>query len=370
MGSTGSIGRQTLEVVKLYRDRLKVVAIASYGSDINQLRYQIQTFKPKYVALVREDVAKKLKEEFSGVKFFYGSTALSELVEVEADTLVSAVVGFAGLEPTLKGAKLGKRVALANKESMVVAGHLFKPFLDRIVPVDSEHSAIFQCLQGTSRKYLDKVILTASGGPFLSVPEEEFKYVTPEQALRHPNWNMGAKITIDSATMMNKALEIIEAKWLFSLPPHKIEVLVHPQSIVHSLVQFTDGSIMAQLGVPDMKLPILYSLSYPERWEKPVVRELDLSKVVQLIFIKPPEKFKAIPMAYWILNKEESYACVMNAANEEAVNAFLKRKIRFDQIIDIVQNVLSLHKPKRSPTLEELKEIDAWGRETARKLIG
>ncbi len=371
LGSTGSIGRQTLDVVRQYSDRLEVVAIGAYGSDFNQIASQVEEFKPRYVGVVREDVARQLKETFPNLEVIHGREALTELATVdEADTVVSAVVGFAALEPTLTALRSGKRVALANKESMVVAGHLFQEYLPNIVPIDSEHSAIFQCLTGDSDRYLDKIVLTASGGPFLALPEEELKYVKPEHALRHPTWNMGAKITIDSATLMNKALEIIEAKWLFSLPPYKIEVLIHPQSIVHSMVYFTDGSVLAQMGLPDMRLPILYSLSYPQRWEKRVTDLLDLTSLVQLLFLKVPEKFRAIKIAYWVLNKEESYACVMNAANEEAVHAFLRGEIRFTEIIEIVESVLALHKPRKEPSLEELKEIDSWARETARSFIG
>ncbi len=370
LGATGSIGRQTLQICRNFSDRLRVVGLASYGSNPKRLLEFALEFKPEAVAVISEEAYNYLKTELKGVDLLVGYEGLMKLVDsYDYDTLISAMVGFVGLKPTLYAAELGKRIALANKESLVVAGHLFDKHLSRIVPIDSEHSAVFQCIQAVKRDHLKSVVLTASGGPFLDVPYKYWKDIKPEQALKHPRWNMGEKITIDSATMMNKALEIIEARWLFELTPDMIEVLIHPQSIVHSMIRLRDGSLIAQLSVTDMRLPILLSLSFPERWDIGF-EELQLLVPPELNFSQPPDKFKAIKLAYQVLKSGYTYPCVMNAADEIAVQAFIKGKLRFDKIVELVEEVLNRHVPPDSePTVELLEDIDRWARNEAMKLI-
>ena len=364
LGSTGSIGIQAVQVISEFLDRLELVSIASYGKNINIVLDQIKKFNIKKVAIFNEQDALKLREIVGNeVKVLSGIEGLIELVvDEEVDIVVSAIVGFTGLIPTYEAAKKLKRIALVNKESMVVGGHLFRPYLNNIIPVDSEHSAIFQALEG-NRDYLKEIILTASGGPFLNLPYEKWEDITLNDALKHPVWKMGAKITIDSATLMNKALEIIEAYFLFNIDYHNIKVLIHPQSIVHSFIVLKDGSYLAQLSLPDMKLPILYSLSYPQRWENNFSK-LDLAKIGNLIFQEVPSKFRAINLAYSVLSKGGLYPVIFNAANEEAVKLFLEQKIKFIDIVKLIEDVLSIFSDKNidNPTIDELKYYDNWAR--------
>lgn len=367
LGSTGSIGLQTIEVISKFPDKLELVSVASYGKNIHIVLDQIKRFNIKKVAIFNEQEALNLKKMVGNdVKVLVGQDGLVELaLDDEVDIVVSAIVGFVGLLPTYEAAKKLKRIALVNKESMVVGGHLFRPYLNNIVPVDSEHSAIFQCIDG-KREYLKEIILTASGGPFFNIPYEKWENLTLQDALNHPVWKMGAKITIDSATLMNKALEIIEAYFLFNIDYQNIKVLIHPNSIVHSFVVFRDGSYLAQLGLPDMRLPILYSLSYPERWENNFER-LDLAKIGNLSFYEVPSKFRAVSLAYSVLSKGGVYPVIFNAANEQAVNLFLEQKIRFIDIVRLVEEVLSIFSDDNieNPNIEELKYYDNWARNAA-----
>jgi 1-deoxy-D-xylulose-5-phosphate reductoisomerase len=364
LGSTGSIGIQAVQVISEFLDRLELVSIASYGKNINIVLDQIKKFNIKKVAIFNEQDALKLREIVGNeVKVLSGIEGLIELVvDEDVDIVVSAIVGFTGLIPTYEAAKKLKRIALVNKESMVVGGHLFRPYLNNIIPVDSEHSAIFQALEG-NRDYLKEIILTASGGPFLNLPYEKWEDITLNDALKHPVWRMGAKITIDSATLMNKALEIIEAYFLFNIDYHNIKVLIHPQSIIHSFIVLKDGTYLAQLSLPDMKLPILYSLSYPQRWENNFPK-LDLAKIGNLVFQEVPSKFRAINLAYSVLSKGGLYPVIFNAANEEAVNLFLEQKIKFIDIVKLIEDVLSIFSDKNidNPTIDELKYYDNWAR--------
>ena len=364
LGSTGSIGLQTIDVISKFPDKLELVSVASYGKNIHIVLDQIKRFNIKKVAIFNEQEALNLKKMVGNdVKVLVGQDGLVELaLDDEVDIVVSAIVGFVGLLPTYEAAKKLKRIALVNKESMVVGGHLFRPYLNNIVPVDSEHSAIFQCIDG-KREYLKEIILTASGGPFFNIPYEKWENLTLQDALNHPVWKMGAKITIDSATLMNKALEIIEAYFLFNIDYQNIKVLIHPNSIVHSFVVFRDGSYLAQLGLPDMRLPILYSLSYPERWENNFER-LDLAKIGNLSFYEVPSKFRAVSLAYSVLSKGGVYPVIFNAANEQAVNLFLEQKIRFIDIVRLVEEVLSIFSDDNieNPNIVELKYYDNWAR--------
>ncbi|MGC8733989.1 MAG: 1-deoxy-D-xylulose-5-phosphate reductoisomerase [bacterium] len=364
LGSTGSIGIQTTQVISEFSDKLELVSVASYGKNINIVLDQIKKFNIKKVAIFNEQEAIKLKEIVSdNVKVLTGIDGLIELVtDDEVDIVVSAIVGFVGLIPTYEAAKRLKRIALVNKESMVVGGHLFRDYLNNIVPVDSEHSAIFQVIDNR-KDYVKELILTASGGPFFRVPYEKWESLTLKDALKHPVWKMGAKITIDSATLMNKALEIIEAYFLFNIDYHNIKVVIHPQSIVHSFVVFKDGSYLAQLGLPDMRLPILYSLSYPERWENNF-EKLDIIKIGDLNFYEVPSHFRAINLAYSVLSKGGVYPVIFNAANEQAVNLFLEQKIRFIDIVKLVEDVLSIFSDNNieNPNIDELKYYDDWAR--------
>lgn len=367
LGSTGSIGLQTIDVISKFPDKLELVSVASYGKNIHIVLDQIKRFNIKKVAIFNEQEALNLKKMVGNdVKVLVGQDGLVELaLDDEVDIVVSAIVGFVGLLPTYEATKKLKRIALVNKESMVVGGHLFRPYLNNIVPVDSEHSAIFQCIDG-KREYLKEIILTASGGPFFNIPYEKWENLTLQDALNHPVWKMGAKITIDSATLMNKALEIIEAYFLFNIDYQNIKVLIHPNSIVHSFVVFRDGSYLAQLGLPDMRLPILYSLSYPERWENNFER-LDLAKIGNLSFYEVPSKFRAVSLAYSVLSKGGVYPVIFNAANEQAVNLFLEQKIRFIDIVRLVEEVLSIFSDDNieNPNIEELKYYDNWAKNAA-----
>ncbi|MGL5756978.1 MAG: 1-deoxy-D-xylulose-5-phosphate reductoisomerase [Paraclostridium sp.] len=376
LGSTGSIGTQTLDVVRKNRDKFEVVAISA-NSSINLLLEQIKEFKPKYVAVYNENSAKTLKgmipsdisiEILSGMEGLVTISALDEI-----DVLLTAIVGMIGLVPTLEAIKKGKTIALANKETLVTAGQLVMEEAKNrnvsILPVDSEHSAIFQCLNGENKKEIDSIILTASGGPFRGKSRDELVNVTKNEALKHPNWSMGRKISIDSSTLMNKGLEVIEAKWLFDVEADKIDVVVHPQSIIHSMVQYVDSSIIAQMGCPDMKLPIQYALTYPERILNDFER-LDFSKLSSLTFEKPDmNTFPCLKLAYDCLRMGGTYSAVLNAANEVLVNEFLEDKIKFYDIPYYIEKTLDNHSSIAKPTLEEILHIDNWSRKFVKDCI-
>lgn len=374
LGSTGSIGTQTLDVVKSHPDELKVeVLTANRNADL--LIQQAKDFLPNSVVIADETQYKKVQDALfdDDIKVFAGRDAISQVVQMnQIHTVVTAMVGYAGLEPTIKAIEAGKNIALANKETLVVAGDLISDLIEKhkvfITPVDSEHSAIFQCLTGEPQK-IEKLILTASGGPFRTKSLDELKKVSYKQALKHPNWDMGAKITIDSATMMNKGLEVIEAKWLFGVQNSQIDVVVHPQSIIHSMVQFTDGSIKAQMGLPDMKLPIQYALSFPDRWNSNFPR-MDFNLYPNLTFEQPDlEKFRCLALAYEALDKGGNTPAIVNAANEIAVDAFLNEKIGFLQIPEIIEKVMHGIAFVSKPGYHDYVSTDRETRAYAKSLI-
>ncbi len=368
LGSTGSIGTQTLDIVRA-NDDLRVVAIAA-GSNIQKLEEQIREFHPEIVCVYNEEAAANLKIAVAdtSVKVVAGMDGLIETAVYQgADIVVTAFVGMIGIRPTLEAIKAGKDIALANKETLVTAGHLViqaaKDYGVKILPVDSEHSAIFQSLNGENRKEIDKILLTASGGPFRGRTREQMKDVKVEDALKHPNWTMGRKITIDSATMVNKGLEVIEAKWLFDVDFDDIQVVVQPQSLIHSMVQFKDGAIIAQLGTPDMRLPIQYALYYPERRFLAGDR-VDFGKIARITFENPDtDNFIGLKLAYEAGRIGGSMPTVFNAANEKAVAKFLDRKIGFLEITDIIQYCMENHKVKENPSVSEILEIEQWAYE-------
>ncbi len=376
LGSTGSIGTQALEVIRKNKDKFKVIALA-VNTNIQMLLEQIKEFKPKVVAVYDEKKAKELRELISKdlkIEILSGMEGLITISSLdEIDILLTAIVGMIGLRPTLEGIKKGKTIALANKETLVTAGSLVMETAKKqsvsILPVDSEHSAIFQCLNGENKKNVEKIILTASGGPFRGKSKDELMHVTKNEALKHPNWNMGRKISIDSATLMNKGLEVIEAKWLFDIAVENIDVVVHPQSIIHSMVQFIDGSVMAQLGNPDMKLPIQYAFSYPDRVYNDYER-LDLAKISSLTFQTPDKiTFPCLRLAYDALKLGGTYPTALNGANEILVSEFLKDHIQFYDIAFYIEKVLEKHIVIKNPTLEEILEIDHWSREFVKECI-
>jgi len=374
-GSTGSVGTQTLEVIAANPDKFSV-EVLTCGSNDELLVMQALKFKPNIVVIGEERKLAKVKDALSqtDIKVFAGNKALEEVASMDVyDMMLAAIVGYAGLRPTLNAIDNGKSVALANKETLVVAGDLImqKAIEKRvpIIPVDSEHSAIFQCLVGEVRNPIEKVILTASGGPFLGKKPNYLLNVKREHALQHPNWSMGAKITIDSATLMNKGLEMIEARWLFNLHADQIEVLVHPQSIIHSMVQFQDGSIKAQMGLPDMKLPIQYALSFPQRIPNDFPR-CDFKKIKSLSFEDPDVKtFRNLSLAMEALSKGGNLPCIMNAANEIAVYAFLKNRIGFLDMTDVIERTMQKVHFINKPSLEEYYESDGEARSFAADLI-
>lgn len=374
LGSTGSIGQNTLEVVRRQSNRFRVVGLAA-GRNIGLLASQVEEFQPEVVAVESENLAVELKKKVGKeVKIVYGESGYQTVASwKKADLVVSAMTGIAGLKPTLAALKSGKDLALANKETMVVAGALIRKIASksgsRIIPVDSEHSGVFQCLRGNNKKQVKKIYLTASGGPFFRVPLEELPKKTLAEALKHPRWKMGRKVTIDSATMMNKGLELIEARWLFNLRPEQLEVLIHPQSIVHALVEFVDGSILAQLSQTDMRIPIQYALSFPERWESPLPY-LSLAEVGSLEFYPVEEKrYPLFSLARRVLEAGRSFPVVLNAANEVAVEAFLEEEINFGEIFQVVEYCLEAHRPRYLKTLEEILETDRITRELARQFL-
>jgi len=376
LGSTGSIGVSTLEIVAAHPDRFKVIALSA-GNNLELLFKQIKAFSPQLVAVISEESAKKLREMLPGKKpeIMHGVAGMIAVATAaEAEMVVAAIVGAAGLVPTAAAIKAGKDLALANKETLVTAGHLIMEMVKekgiKLYPVDSEHSAIFQSLQGHRREDVRRIILTASGGPFLNYPLEKLARVSISDALNHPNWSMGRKITIDSATMVNKGLEVIEARWLFDMPADKISVNIHPQSIIHSMVEYVDGCVMAQLGVPDMKAPIAYALTYPERVATGV-RPLDLTGLSGLTFFNPDcERFPALKLAYLAMEAGESMPAVLNAANEVAVEAFLDGRIKFTDISVIIEKTMDAHNPHSLKSIEEVLSVDSWGREKGSEILG
>ncbi len=364
LGSTGSIGTQTLSIVRKNRD-LQVIALAA-GSNVQKLEEQIREFSPGIAVLWEKKAAQELRVRVADTdtKVCSGMEGLLEIaVMEEIEVLVTAVVGMIGIKPTIAAIEAGKTIALANKETLVTAGHLIMPLAAQkkvsILPVDSEHSAIFQSMRGENRERISKILLTASGGPFRGKRREDLKGVTVEDALNHPNWSMGRKITVDSATLVNKGLEVIEAKWLFGVAPEKIQVVVHPQSIIHSMVEYVDGGIMAQLGMPDMKLPIQYTLFYPDR--RPMEgKRVDFHTLSSLTFESPDtETFQGLAMAYEALREGGSMPTVYNAANEKAVALFLDRKIKFLEIYDLIAGAMEQHKTVCNPSVEEILEAEA-----------
>lgn len=371
IGATGSIGRQTLEIIAHHPDKLRVVALAA-GRDVDALTELAIRWQPKLVALADPEVARACSGKFN-CPVLAGIEGLIEIAtHPEADIVVIAIPTAKALLPTLAALKAGKRVALATKEVLVSGGHLVTQQLRQsgeLLPIDSEHSALFQCLQGEDVSKVDKLLLTASGGPFRTKPIDELRRVTVEEALAHPTWRMGAKVTVDSATLMNKGLEIIEARWLFGVPAERIEVVIHPQSIIHSLVEFVDGSVKAQLSLPDMRLPIQYALFYPERHPCPVQR-LDLTKIGTLTFEPPDEvRFPCLRLAKLAVQAGGTMPAVLNAADEIAVNAFLQRKIGFMDIPAIIEAVMERHCPIAEPDLNTVWEVDEWARARASELV-
>lgn len=364
LGSTGSIGTQTLEVVRRNGD-IEVAGIAA-GSNIQALEAQIREFSPRIACVFQEEKAKELalRVRDTETKIVSGMEGLLEIATMDGyEILLTAVVGMIGIRPTIAAIEAGKDIALANKETLVTAGHLIIPLVKekgvRLLPVDSEHSAIFQCLNGEHGNKIEKILLTASGGPFRGYTQEMLKGVRLEDALKHPNWSMGRKITIDSSTMVNKGLEVMEAKWLFGVPMDDIQVVVQPKSIIHSMVQFTDGAVMAQLGTPDMKLPIQYALYYPER--RPMGGDrLDFWSLKEITFEKPdPETFRGLHLAYQAGRTGGSLPVVFNAANEKAVAKFLNREISYLKIVEIIEAAMGHHKVIENPSLEEILAAEA-----------
>ena len=375
LGSTGSIGTQALEVIDDNSSLFEAYALTA-NNQVDLLIEQARKYKPEVVAITNEAHYAKLKSALSDlpVKVFVGDNAIAQIAEMEpVDIVLTAMVGYSGLKPTIHAVKAGKKIALANKETLVVAGELICDLVAKhnsaILPVDSEHSAIFQCLVGEGNNPVEKIILTASGGPFRTKSISELEHVTSAQALKHPNWDMGAKITIDSASMMNKGFEVIEAKWLFGVEPEQIDVVVHPQSIIHSMVQFADSSIKAQMGLPDMKLPIQYAFTYPERLKTNFPR-LDFNICSQFTFERPDlERFRNLAFAFYAMEKGGNMPCILNAANEVVVAAFLKDKIGFLQMSDIIENVMAKATFIAKPGYEDYVATDAHVRDLTNNLI-
>jgi 1-deoxy-D-xylulose-5-phosphate reductoisomerase len=376
LGSTGSIGVSTLSLVEQFPDRFQVVALAA-GKNLTKLKEQVHFFHPAVVSLTSEADARDLRTQlphFRG-EILWGEEGLRAIATcAEADMVMSALVGAIGLAPTLAAIRAGKAVALANKEALVISGELMTREARRhgvqILPVDSEHNAIFQALHGHQRTQVKRIILTASGGPFLQRPAEDLPLVSVEEALRHPTWKMGSKITIDSATLMNKGLEVIEARWLFDLPPEQVSVIIHPQSIVHSMVEYVDGSVLAQLGIPDMTIPISYILAYPDRLPLHHLPALDLAAAAQLTFFQPDfVKFPCLGLAYEALRQGGTCPAVLNAANEVSVESFLAGQLCFTDIAAVNEGVLAAHNQRAVADLDDLLEADRWARAQARTLL-
>jgi 1-deoxy-D-xylulose-5-phosphate reductoisomerase len=375
LGSTGSIGCQALDIVDAHPDQFEVYAITG-NNNIDLLIRQARKYLPEVVVTANEQKYPELKEALEDlpIKVWGGSEAICQLVKLSPiDMVLTAMVGYAGLKPTISAIEAGKAIALANKETLVVAGELITSLALQhkvpILPVDSEHSAIFQCLNGAGDNPIEKILLTASGGPFRTKTLEELTTVTREQALKHPNWNMGAKVTIDSASMMNKGFEMIEAKWLFGVKPEQIHILVHPQSVIHSMVQFHDGAVIAQLGIPDMHLPIAYALSYPERMESKAPR-LDFNHYASLTFEEPDtHRFRNLAFAFEAVKRSGNCPCVMNAANEVVVDAFLHDRIGFLQMSDVIEKTMEKCNFIKNPTYDDYVATDIEARQIAAGLF-
>lgn len=375
LGSTGSIGTQTLDVVRQHPEKFSVFALSAHRS-LDLLIQQAIEFNPAVVCIADESLYQPLREALSDlpIQVMAGEKAIAEMVTMPAiDVVVAAMVGYAGLRPTIEAIKANKTIALANKETLVVAGEIICRLAQRhkvsILPVDSEHSAIFQSLVGEDMASVEKLLLTASGGPFRNFTFEQMQHVTAAQALKHPNWEMGAKITIDSASMMNKGFEVIEARWLFDIPVDKIQVLVHPQSVVHSAVQFVDGSVKAQLGTPDMRMPIQYALTYPQRWQSDVPR-LDLFATKQLTFEEPDiQRFPNLRLAYEAMAKGGNMPCILNAANEVVNLAFREGKCGFLQMSDVIEQTMATTNFIAQPTYEDYVQTDRLARQIAKERI-
>nr|WP_238988745.1 1-deoxy-D-xylulose-5-phosphate reductoisomerase [Calorimonas adulescens] len=370
LGSTGTIGRLTLDIIRNNSDKYKLIGI-SCKTNIDLLIKQINEFNVPSVHIYDKENLYKLTNNFNNLDIYVGESDIGKFLQQDCDIIVNAISGFAGLIPTIESLKLGRRLALANKESLVVAGRLVKnyekQYRSHIIPVDSEHSAIFQCINGQN-KYIKKIILTASGGPFRGYNKDMLKYVTPEAALKHPTWKMGKRITIDSATLVNKGMEMIEAKWLFGLNHDQIQVIVHPQSIVHSMVQFIDNSYTGLLSIPDMRIPIGYALSFPERIEN-YCGELNLFGLNLSFEEVDMDTFEAIKLAYDIMKEDGTYPAVFNAADEVAVDAFLRNIIGFLDIIDVIKYVLDKNKNIKNPTIADIIEANNWARTAAKRFI-
>ncbi len=376
LGSTGSIGKNTLEIVRQFPDRFRVIALGA-GKNLEPLKSQIDEFRPTAVSVLNEEVARelgKLIETTADLEIYWGEEGYKKISSIpDVDMVVSAIVGGAGFVPTVAAIEAGKDIALANKETLVMGGEIVTRLVKekgvQLLPVDSEHSAIFQCLQGNRRDNVRKILLTASGGPFRKYSKEEMDSVTPDDALNHPTWAMGSKITIDSSTLMNKGLEVIEAHWLFDVAPEQIQIHIHPESIIHSMVEYIDGSVIAQLGIPDMKTPIAYALAYPDRL--PIDNPpLDLFALKKLTFYEPDfELFPCLRLAYEALKAGGTMPAVLNAANEVAVEAFLTRKIPFLAIPEVIELTMQKHQVSAGQDIDEVLGADRWARETANTLI-
>jgi 1-deoxy-D-xylulose-5-phosphate reductoisomerase len=375
LGSTGSIGTQALDIISKYPDDF-VVEVLIAGNNVELLTKQALQFQPDSVVIGNVDHYRQLKDSLkhTNIKVYSGDEAMEQVVASDSvDTVIASIVGYSGLRPTIAAIKAGKKIALANKETLVVAGEIISRLIREtgsiIIPVDSEHSAIFQCLAGEGSNPVEKITLTASGGPFLNWPLGSLKKIKPADALRHPTWDMGSKITIDSASLMNKGLEVIEAKWLFNLSPEQISVIIHPQSVIHSLVHFADGSVKAQLGVPDMRVPILYALTYPDRFTSDLPR-LDFKNIKSLTFAEPDiRNFRNLALAYDALREGGNMPCILNAANEIAVGAFLNNRIGFLQMSDVVEFTMHNSSFSKSPDLDMLDVTDNSSREIASNYI-
>ena len=377
LGSTGSVGVTTLDVISRFPDRFRVVAMAA-GKNLEVLVDQIKRFKPELVSVATPELARDLKSRLGAekVEIAHGMDgAISVATHRDAQFVMSAIVGAVGLRPTLAAAKAGKDVGFANKETLVVAGEVMTRAVRdsgvKLLPVDSEHNAIFQCLEGRQRSNVKRIILTASGGPFLKLPLERFATVTVAEALKHPTWRMGAKITIDSASLMNKGLEVIEARWLFDLAAEQISVVIHPQSVIHSMVEMIDGSVIAEMAIPDMAIPVAYALAYPDRLPMTHLKPLSLTECGPLSFEQPDfERFPCLRLAFEALKAGGTMACCLNAANEEMVAAFLAGDAAFLDIARNIETVMSHHSNHPARTLEDLIDTDGWARAQARELIG